>query len=196
VIHKPYYRINEDGEEISKTFLGSIECGVFTSEYNYSHTDDYDARNIKRNFAYRFPFHDDPIWNPNTFEPHIAATLNRFGAVEKALELLKPNVTMRIGGSGNKSLYIIENQADYLIHTVKSMKYWDVCAVEAMIRGRFGIATDKDRLPIIYEPAEKGNFTIPNGLILARSQAVYDVCYDRLKDYLATLKVEGGRSVK
>jgi hypothetical protein len=26
---------NEFGEEISKTYMGSIECGLFTSEYNY-----------------------------------------------------------------------------------------------------------------------------------------------------------------
>lgn len=77
--------------------------------------------------------------------------MNRFSAVEKALDLLKPCVTMRIGGSGNKCLHILDDKACYLIHTVKSMKYWDVCAVEALIRGRFGIVTDKDNKPIIYD---------------------------------------------
>jgi len=56
IIHKPYFSVNEYGEEISKTYLGSIECGLFTSEYNYNHTDDYDARHIKRNFSYCEPF--------------------------------------------------------------------------------------------------------------------------------------------
>jgi hypothetical protein len=41
-------QVNEDGEEISKTYLGSIECGLFTSEYNYRHTDDCESRHIKR----------------------------------------------------------------------------------------------------------------------------------------------------
>ena len=79
---------------------------------------------------------------------------------------------MRIGGSGNKCLNILDNKAEYLIHTVKSMKYWDVCAVEALVRGRFGVVTDKDKKPIEYYPAEengKTNFTIPNGLIIARN---------------------------
>jgi fructose-1,6-bisphosphatase/inositol monophosphatase family enzyme len=58
---------------------------------------------------------------------------------------------MRIGGSGNKCLHILDDKACYLIHTVKSMKFWDVCAVEALIRGRFGIVTDKDNKPIIYD---------------------------------------------
>jgi 3'-phosphoadenosine 5'-phosphosulfate (PAPS) 3'-phosphatase len=133
--------------------------------------------------------------NTKTFEPHIAATLNRFSAVEKAIELLKPNVTMRIGGSGNKCLYILDNKADYLIHTVKSMKYWDVCANEALVRGRFGVVTDKDKKPIIYETSEKNNFTLPNGLIIARNQSIYDLSYERVKDYLTHLKVERGRPI-
>jgi 3'-phosphoadenosine 5'-phosphosulfate (PAPS) 3'-phosphatase len=99
---------------------------------------------------------------------------------------------MRIGGSGNKCLYILDNKAEYLIHTVKSMKYWDTCAVEALVRGRFGIVTDKDKKPIIYKPVEKNNFTIPNGLIIARNQSVYDLCYNRASDYLCQLKVERG----
>lgn len=107
---------------------------------------------------------------------HIAATLNRFNTIEKALELLKPNVTMRIGGAGNKSLYILDNKADYLVHLVKSMKYWDVCAVEALIRGRFGVVTDKDMQPIVYNP-NQDNFTIPNGVIISRNQEIYDLCY-------------------
>jgi fructose-1,6-bisphosphatase/inositol monophosphatase family enzyme len=76
---------------------------------------------------------------------------------------------MRIGGAGNKCLYMLDDKACYLIHTVKSMKFWDVCAVEALIRGRFGFVTEKDRKPIIYEPAKKGDFTIPNGLLMSRS---------------------------
>ena len=90
-------------------------------------------------------------------------------------------------------MYILENKADYLIHTVKSMKYWDVCANEALIRGRFGIVTDKDKKPIIYETNERKDFTIPNGLIIARNPSIYHLSYERVKDYLTGLKVEKGR---
>jgi 3'(2'), 5'-bisphosphate nucleotidase len=112
----------------------------------------HDAKHIRRIFCYSEPFSNFPILNPKQHEPHIAATLNRFSAVEKVLDLLKPNVTMRIGGAGNKCLQILDDKACYLIHMVKSMKYWDTCAAEALIRGRFGVVTDKDRKPIIYEP--------------------------------------------
>jgi 3'-phosphoadenosine 5'-phosphosulfate (PAPS) 3'-phosphatase len=100
---------------------------------------------------------------------------------------------MRIGGAGNKCLHLLDDKACYLIHTVKSMKYWDTCAVEALIRGRFGIATDKDRKPVIYEPSPTGDMTIPNGFIIARSQEVYDLCYDRVGALLKDMKIEKGR---
>ena len=100
---------------------------------------------------------------------HIAATLNRFTALEKVIESLKPNVTMRIGGAGNKCLQILDNKACFLVHNVRSMKFWDICAVEALVRGRFGVVTDKDKNPVIYEPGPGGDMTIPNGLIIARS---------------------------
>ena len=73
------------------------------------------------------------------------------------------------------------------------MKFWDVCAVEALIRGRFGIVTDKDKQSIIYQPNADGDYTIPNGLIIASTQSVYDLCYSRAGNYLKNLKVEGGR---
>jgi fructose-1,6-bisphosphatase/inositol monophosphatase family enzyme len=75
------------------------------------------------------------------------------------------------------------------------MKYWDVCANEALIRGRFGIVTDKDKKPVNYETNGRRNFTIPNGLIIARNQSIYDLTYDRVRDYLSDLKVEKGRSL-
>jgi 3'(2'), 5'-bisphosphate nucleotidase len=61
------------------------------------------------------------------------------------LKLLQPNITLRIGGAGNKCVQILDDQADFLIHTVKSMKFWDMCAAEALMKARFGIITDKDR---------------------------------------------------
>lgn len=100
---------------------------------------------------------------------------------------------MRIGGAGNKCLHILENKACYLIHTVKSMKYWDTCAVEALIRGRFGIVTDKDKNPVIYKANEEGDYTIPNGLIIARNQQVYDICYKRAEQLLKSIKIDKGR---
>ena len=98
----------------------------------------------------------------------VAATLNRFSSIDEVLGLLKPSINVRIGGAGNKAVHILDEYTDYMIHTVKSMKYWDMCAAEALMRGRFGVVTDKDKKPIIYEHLTD-DYTIPNGILFARS---------------------------
>lgn len=79
IIHKPYLSADFD---LSKTYLGSIETGLFTSEYNQHYTEDDDARLVTRNFQYAEPFAQPPILDAPAYHLHIAATLNRFKAVE------------------------------------------------------------------------------------------------------------------
>jgi hypothetical protein len=43
-----------------------------------------------------------------------------------------------------------------------------MCAGEALIRARFGITSDKDRNPIIYDHT-RSDFTIENGFVFART---------------------------
>lgn len=112
--------------------------------------------------------------------------------MENMLEHLKPHIAHRIGGAGNKCLTLLDDRAEYLIHTVLSMKYWDTCAVEALIRGRFGIVTDKDRKPVVYD--ERGpDFTIPNGIIIASNKDLYELCYERVGGLLREMHVEKAR---
>jgi hypothetical protein len=59
--------------------------------------------------------------------------MNRFGDIEKALALLAPSVNIRLGGAGNKAFFMLNDNADYSIHTVKSVKFWDMCAAEALL---------------------------------------------------------------
>lgn len=56
------------------------------------------------------------------------------------------------------------------------MKFWDICAAEALVRGRFGIVTDKDKKFINYDHT-LNDYTIPNGILLSRSKPIYDLCY-------------------
>lgn len=65
--------------------------------------------------------------------------------MQTAIEKLHPSVNLRLGGAGNKALYILYEYADYFLHVVRGIKMWDTCAAEALLRGRFGIVTDKDK---------------------------------------------------
>ena len=44
--------------------------------------------------------------------------MNRFSQMQEALEYLQPCVTIRIGGGGNKAVYILEEYIDYMAHVV------------------------------------------------------------------------------
>lgn len=70
-----------------------------------------------------------------------------------------------------------------MIHVVKSIMYWDMCGIDALMKGRFGITSAIDKSPLIYDHTVS-DFTMQKGIILARSQAIYDLCYERLESYL------------
>jgi 3'-phosphoadenosine 5'-phosphosulfate (PAPS) 3'-phosphatase len=57
---------------------------------------------------------------------------------------------------------------------VPGFKYWDMCASEALISSRMGVVTDANSKPIIYDHT-KSNFTIREGIIVAKNRKVYDV---------------------
>ena len=93
---------------------------------------------------------------------------------------------MRLGGSGNKSLHLLDDKSEFSFNIIKGIKYWDMCAAEALIRGRLGIVTDKDKKMIFYDPAPTTNdFSIPNGMLMAKNKEIYNLCYGRMGDYLS-----------
>lgn len=57
---------------------------------------------------------------------------------------------------------------------------------------RFGIVTDKDQNPILYEENLE-DYTVTNGMLMARSEAMYKLGYSRLKDCLENMKITRGK---
>ncbi len=86
----------------------------------------------------------------------------------------------RVAGSGNKAIHMIDRKADYYLNLVPGFKYWDMCASDALIRGMLGIVTDANKNPIIYDH-DKENFTIREGIIIAKNKKVLDVCDRRIE---------------
>jgi fructose-1,6-bisphosphatase/inositol monophosphatase family enzyme len=50
-----------------------------------------------------------------------------------------------------------------------------MCAAEALIQGGMGIVTNANSRPLIYDHT-KSNYTIRDGIIVAKNKKVYDVC--------------------
>ena len=47
---------------------------------------------------------------------------------------------------------MLDKKADLYVNLVPGMKYWDMCASEALIGAMMGICTDADSKPIHYNP--------------------------------------------
>lgn len=49
------------------------------------------------------------------------------------LDMLKPSIDIRLGGAGNKAISMLDNETDSMVHFVPGIKFWDMCAGEALI---------------------------------------------------------------
>ena len=58
-----------------------------------------------------------------------------------------------------------------------------MCASEALIQAKMGIVTDANSRPLIYDHT-KQNFTIREGIIVAKNKKVFDVCKERIESTL------------
>lgn len=65
------------------------------------------------------------------------------------------------------------------MNLVPGFKYWDMCAAEALLTAKMGIVTDAHQRPLIYDHT-KTNYTMRDGIIVAKNKKVYDVCQKRI----------------
>jgi len=73
--------------------------------------------------------------------------------------------------------------ADYYINLVPGFKYWDMCASEALVEAKMGICVDAFGKPHIYDH-EKTDYTIQDGIIIAKNMKVYDIVRKRCMENL------------
>lgn len=100
--------------------------------------------------------------------------------MNKLIESCRPINVARVAGSGNKFVHLIDQKSDYYINLVPGFKYWDMCASEALIQAKMGIVTDANSRPLIYDHT-KDNYTIREGIIVAKNKKVFDVCKKRIE---------------
>jgi 3'-phosphoadenosine 5'-phosphosulfate (PAPS) 3'-phosphatase len=54
---------------------------------------------------------------------------------------------------------MLDQKADLYVNLVPGMKFWDMCAAEALIQSMMGIVTGADKKPLIYN-SKADDFTI------------------------------------
>ena len=78
---------------------------------------------------------------------------------------------------------MLDSKYDYYVNFVPGFKYWDMCASEALIEAKMGICVDAAGKPLVYDE-ERDDFTVTEGIIIAKNMKVYNLVADRCKDNL------------
>lgn len=122
------------------------------------------------------PFHTEDAIEDKDYNLWAMASLNTNQSVmNDVINACNPGNISRVAGAGNKILHMLDQKSDYYMNLVPGFKYWDMCASEALIQAKMGIVTDANRRPLIYDHTKK-DFTIREGIIVAKNKKVYDVC--------------------
>ena len=103
--------------------------------------------------------------------------------MDELFNALNPVNIGRVAGSGNKIVYMLDAMADYYINLVPGFKYWDMCASEALIEAKMGICVDACGKPLQYDH-NKDDYTIKEGIIIAKNMKVYNLVRQRCMDNL------------
>ena len=89
------------------------------------------------------PFPTDDAIADDDYDVWVCGSLNKNqGMMNKLFDAIQPISVARVAGSGNKTVYLLDQKADYYINLVPGFKYWDMCASEALMLSRMGVVTD------------------------------------------------------
>ena len=80
-----------------------------------------------------------------TTRSHSSQTINA------AVEAIKPDEVLRVGGAGHKVLLVIEGKAHAYVFASRGCKKWDTCAPQAVLESVGGKLTDMFGHDLSYE---------------------------------------------
>jgi 3'-phosphoadenosine 5'-phosphosulfate (PAPS) 3'-phosphatase len=101
--------------------------------------------------------------------------------MDAIIESVLPDKVERVAGSGNKFVHLVEGHSDFYVNLVPGFKNWDMCGSEAILAARFGIVTDSNCSPLIFD--EK-NLTLLNGIVASKNKRFLEVCLQRIEKSL------------
>ena len=70
-------------------------------------------------------------------------------------------------------------KSDIYVNLIPGMKYWDMCAGEALLQSMMGVVCDANHRPLIYDHTAN-DFTIMEGIVIAKNKKVFNVSEERL----------------
>ena len=100
-------------------------------------------------------------------------------SMNQIIAALSPDHIARVAGAGNKVVYMLDQKSDAYVNLVPGLKFWDLCAGEALIQASMGIVCDAYHKPIIYDHT-LDDYTISNGIVICKNKKVFDTINLRL----------------
>ena len=127
IIHQPFYGHDTQNANLGRTVWAIKHIGVFGIKHN-----------------------------PPTKNRCIVTTTRSHPTklVADAIEAMKPDEVLRVGGSGYKILQVLDGTADAYVFASRGTKCWDTCAGEALLESVGGRLTDMLGDLIVYEIAD------------------------------------------
>jgi len=117
VIHQPYwnYKSTDAKATLGRTFYGLVGAGVYGLT---------------------------PIAPPTGKRIITTTRSHGTGLVQQALEVLKPDEVLKVGGAGHKVMLLMEGEASAYVFPSPGCKKWDTCAPEAILHAMGGKLTN------------------------------------------------------
>eukprot|EP00982_Pelagococcus_subviridis_P015775 31426-Pelagococcus_subviridis.AAC.4 len=173
VIHQPFV-----GGDRGRTLWGGVGFGV------WSHAPTTKKFGGDGGALAATPVHP-PARAPDAsaFKLTVATTRSHAGpAIERAIERLKPDAVVRVGGAGGKIALMLDGCVDAWVFPKPGTKRWDTCAGEALLRalqtpggvGRGGWLVDAKRgNAYAYGGEERGAPGNVDGVVAAADGALF-----------------------
>lgn len=125
VIHKPFY---QRGLMQGRTYFGTPECGIFIKDKFAS-----PLKRIQR-VTPMLPFPTEDAIAKENYDMWVCASMNtNQDSMNKLIDAVNPDNVARVAGAGNKIVYMLDQKADLYLNLVAGLKFWDMCAGEALI---------------------------------------------------------------
>lgn len=154
VIHQPYYCRNK-GDSNGRTIWGLIGLGAF----GYT-----------------------PLELPSDRVILTTTRSHSTGLVQEAVESLKANNVIRVGGAGHKVILLLEGKAHAYVFASEGCKRWDTCAPEAVLHAAGGLLTDMNGK--IYKYNKETNVKNIGGVLATAKKDQHSKFLNLLPDYV------------
>ena len=106
---------------------------------------DFDPNATRESLLQRQPEYIEPFGDAEVADEHIikvACSLkNMSEQMQATIERLNPVEMVRLGGAGNKAYRIVTGEVDSYVQPRAGLKFWDLCAPEAIVRAMGGVLT-------------------------------------------------------